>query len=103
MAGIGSDTFFSIRQLERVRSLDNWLMNDHIESPAKGHAAIFIAGNFSRVGAAVHSEPMMDQPRLFFSIVPGDEAEVAQMKNKKIGTHLNKICYYRSVIYLNNN
>jgi hypothetical protein len=69
--------------------LANWLPSDHIESPARGHAVIFIAGNLYRVAAAVHSEPKMDQPRLFFSIVPGDETEIAQMKKKKIGTRSN--------------
>ena len=30
--------------------------------------------------AAIHSEPMMDKPRIFISIVPGTEMEILQLK-----------------------
>jgi hypothetical protein len=47
------------------------------ESPVLGCGAFFIVGN--KEYGAVHSEPKFDKPRLFFSILPGDEAEIKEL------------------------
>ncbi len=47
------------------------------ESPKKGEGVFFLVGN-GDIGA-VHSEPKMDESRLFFSILIGDEAEINEL------------------------
>lgn len=50
------------------------------ESPKKGEGLFFIVGNMD-IGA-VHSEPRMDENRLFFSILIGDESEINELYSR---------------------
>jgi len=47
------------------------------ESPAKGQGVFFIVSD-KEIGA-VHSEPKIDENRLFFSILIGDESEINEL------------------------
>lgn len=47
------------------------------ESPKKGEGIFFVVGNMD-IGS-VHSEPKMDENRLFFSILIGDESEINEL------------------------
>ncbi|MCE5315905.1 MAG: hypothetical protein LLG04_00900 [Parachlamydia sp.] len=47
------------------------------ETAPKGYGAFFIVGEPDT--AAVHSEPKMDQSRLFFSVMVGSEAEIQEL------------------------
>lgn len=50
------------------------------ESPKKGEGVFFIVGNDDL--GAVHSEPIMDEERLFFSILIGDESEINELDQR---------------------
>lgn len=58
------------------------LLNDSGEykkSPLSSQGAIFKVGDLER--AAIHSEPNMREPRLFF-IVPGSKKQINEMASK---------------------
>lgn len=57
--------------------LSNLLDLNKAESPKKGEGVFFIVGD-TDIGA-VHSEPKMDENRLFFSILIGDESEINEL------------------------
>jgi hypothetical protein len=50
-----------------------------------GEGAFFIASNVKR--AALHSEPPIHEDRLFFSIVPCDESDLASMKERILANY----------------
>lgn len=50
------------------------------ESVQNGYGAFFIVGN--REFGALHSEPKIDTPRLFISVVPGHECEIEELNKK---------------------
>lgn len=53
---------------------------NNAESPKMGEGVFFIVGD-DQIGA-VHSEPKMDEPRLFFSILVGNESEIQELISK---------------------
>lgn len=67
---------FEVNRANRL-FLSELLDINKAESPKKGEGVFFIVGdpNFS----AVHSEPIMSENRLFFSILPGDESEIQEL------------------------
>lgn len=48
-----------------------------IETAKLGQGAFFIIGDKNT--AAAHSEPKIDTPRIFFSVLPGDENEIREL------------------------
>lgn len=67
---------FCSNQNDRI-FLSKLLDLNKAESPKKGEGVFFIVGN-DDIGA-VHSEPKMDESRLFFSILIGDESEINEL------------------------
>jgi len=53
----------------------------HKQSPLSSQGAIFKVGDTE--SAAIHSEPNMLEPRLFFSIVPGTKKQIREMALKQ--------------------
>lgn len=60
--------------------LSNLLDRNLIESLRPGEGAFFLVGD--RESAAAHSEPKMDSERLFFSVLPGNENEISELKTR---------------------
>lgn len=68
---------------DKRKSIAEALSNYKIVSPGSYQASLFVVGNYQR--AAIHSEPPINQTRLFFSIVPGlvdDIKELAERYNE---------------------
>lgn len=57
--------------------LSEFIDSNKVESPKKGEGVFFIIGDMDI--AAVHSEPKMDENRLFFSILIGHESEINEL------------------------
>lgn len=51
-----------------------------IEQPSAGEGAFFLVGNSS--SAAIHSEPPMNRPRIFFSVVAGSYEEIKELAER---------------------
>lgn len=60
--------------------LANLLTNSIVLSAKKGQAAVFIMG--SEKFGAIHSEPVINEPRIFMSIVPGNHDQITELYNK---------------------
>lgn len=64
-------------------------MNDNISGiaikPTNYQSVIFISG--PREICGIHSEPEMNTPRMFLSIVPGSKNEINKWRNKRGGGH----------------
>jgi hypothetical protein len=58
--------------------LSHLLNTDAIELPKFGQGAFFIVGDEDN--GAAHSEPKMDGERLFFSVLPGNENEIEELR-----------------------
>lgn len=68
--------------------LANLLTHVHKQSPTSSHGAIFKVGDTE--SAAIHSEPNVLEPRLFFSIVPGTKKQIREMALKQEEHNLQK-------------
>jgi hypothetical protein len=93
---------FKANQNQNNRAyLAEWLGSVGIESPKKGEGAIFISGGFYPVPTGVHSEPKIDQPRLFFSVVPADECDLKWMNENFLSdSNKNRLKYRRGITRL---
>ena len=60
--------------------LANILQNCVVLSAKKGQAAVFIMG--SEKFGAIHSEPVINESRIFMSIVPGSHQQITELHNK---------------------
>jgi len=60
--------------------LANLLSNSIVLSAKKGQAAVFIMG--SEKFGAIHSEPIINEPRIFMSIVPGNHDQITELYDK---------------------
>jgi hypothetical protein len=60
--------------------LSTLLKRDKIESPKSGLGVFFLVGD--KESAAIHSEPKIDSERLFFSVLPGNENEISELKDR---------------------
>ncbi|NGX45248.1 MAG: hypothetical protein K940chlam2_00393 [Chlamydiae bacterium] len=60
--------------------LANLIKQCHIESPKLGQGAFFLVGDMNN--ACVHSEPKIDGERIFFSVMPGNENEINELKER---------------------
>ncbi len=58
--------------------LTNLLERSHIESAKLGQGSFFLVGDMNN--ACVHSEPKIDGERIFFSVLPGNENEINELK-----------------------
>lgn len=61
--------------------LDNKINIYETLTPRENQVAIFIVGSNNR--AAVHSEPAIDGPRIFFSIVVGNKNQIKEMATRR--------------------
>lgn len=73
------------RQELGMKTFDRFYMHrvctsDKIVEPKRGQGILFLSGQ--RMWAALHSEPKMDRKRLFFSVVPCTQEQVAELKTK---------------------
>ena len=50
-----------------------------MESPKEGEAVIYLVGDEN---AAIHSEPLIDNPRLFVSVLPGSKEEINEWRER---------------------
>jgi len=71
----------------KYRKVFNKAFKDRSIQVKKYHSVIFFGGN-DREKCAIHSEPVMNQPRLFLSIVPYSKQNIELMKEKY--KHLSK-------------
>lgn len=60
--------------------LHHFLSKERVQSPKAGHGVFFVVGDMRR--AQVHSEPKIESERLFISVLPGDIAEIAELKDR---------------------
>ncbi|MBS0648798.1 MAG: hypothetical protein JSS10_06215 [Verrucomicrobia bacterium] len=67
---------FNLKMSHR-EALAKLLDTHQVESPRKGEGVFFIVAD-TQLGA-VHSEPKIDENRLFFSILVGEEAEINEL------------------------
>lgn len=82
-----------MRDLFNLHSEDRLYLNDLLdvntaESPQKGQGVLFIVADNEK--AAVHSEPKMDENRLFFSVLVGDESEINELNSRWSNTKKEK-------------
>lgn len=70
---------FNANQNDRIFLSE--LLNVHAaESPKRGQGVLFIVADDNM--GAVHSEPRMDENRLFFSVLVGDESEIHELYSR---------------------
>lgn len=62
--------------LERRSLLDKILFNSKTVQPSNQSIVIFIVGSDN---AAIHSEPYMNSPRLFISVLSGSHSEISEL------------------------
>jgi hypothetical protein len=58
---------------------------DRVMSPKEGEGVVFLAGK--KTESALHSEPPIHQNRLFFSITPCNEKQLAELKVKVLAVY----------------
>jgi hypothetical protein len=81
--GFDYKNFDSNKDIENRKYIDSILNKYDIVQPQKNQASIFIVGLKNRSG--IHSEPKMNENRLFYSIVSGNKEEI-----KDLATRWNK-------------
>jgi hypothetical protein len=66
----------------------------HVVVPKRGEGSYFISGNPRE--AALHAEPPMKEPRLFFSIVPCNERNIESLRKQVMRFYQRHITVYES-------
>lgn len=69
-----------IAQAKDRAFLNQLLDPNKIQSPGRGQGVFFVVGN-NAIGA-VHSEPKMEENRLFLSILVGEESEIQELYSR---------------------
>jgi len=68
------------RNMNDVQFTNEFCGEREIFCPKQGEGVFFIIGRSA--SSALHSEPQVTRPRLFFSIVPCDRNQIHEMKNR---------------------
>ena len=68
------------KDLERRKIMDEKIREFNTMTPKENQVVIFVVGNKER--DAIHSEPKIDGPRIFFSIVAGNKDQIKEMANR---------------------
>ncbi|MBM3192971.1 MAG: hypothetical protein FJZ59_01910 [Chlamydiae bacterium] len=66
--------------MQETMFLNEFCNRDSIFSPKEREGILFVIGRFDR--AALHSEPGVNKPRLFFSIVPSDKENLREIEER---------------------
>ena len=70
------------KELERRKIIDDKISIYNTMSPKENQVAIFVVGSKNEERDAIHSEPVIDRPRIFFSIVAGNKKQIKEMATR---------------------